>query len=507
MTLAGVDQYKVSVVSLDQCAGRAGSRDWTGRESKDDVRKRVRARMLWSLTLGALLPCWGAGCAGPVVNGQGASTTTSGNRFLAFFMQPKAKPAASTAAQRNDPTSLFNKTTKPGPELYVTMAQLREQAGDAAEAESLYQKALKADPKYLPALMGYAHLEDRRGNLEAATKLYKKAISKHPNEVAPYNDLGLCFHRQGKLNESVQTLHHAVVLQPDKKLYHNNLAMVLVDLDRNDDALKELTAAGSPASAHYNLASLLHRKGDDAGALEHFQQALAEDPSMQPAQQWIAKLAPEMSPIDSDALLAGRLRKRTAPDAGPSAPSAPASSEASTPLPPTDQAVAGRTPQRSPVARPPSARTVKTAPGPQAPGLKTEAAPGAPTPPQFLYGDAAPSGPPAVPNNGPSSAPAPRLGPVDPKPAPPAIVRSDTAPPAESFPPAPSANAAAAGARELQIRRNFCMPISPTGRLVEMARRPLLPSWVRSSGFRCRQPLPGPKRHRQQSPRPKKLRR
>ena len=360
---------------------------------KDEARNRVRARTLKLLTLAALLPCWGLGCASSVVNNQG-STTTSGNKFLAFFMQPKAKTP--TATQKNDPTALFTKTTKPGPELFVTMAQLREQAGETDEAEGLYQKALKTDPKSLPALMGYAHLEDRRGNLEAATKLYKRAISKHPEDVAPYNDLGLCFHRQGKLAESAQTLHQAVKMQPDKKLYRNNLAMVLVDLDRNDEALKELSIAGSPAAAHYNLASLLHRKGDDVAALDHFRQALATDPSLQAAGQWIAKLESEPSSTKTDSLLAGRLRSRTSretpPQAGPAAPPAEVA------LPPEvnpPQQVAAQPPEmnpahRAPIARPVSTRTARSAPEAAAPSSSQEIAPRAPSAPQFLYADETP---------------------------------------------------------------------------------------------------------------------
>ncbi len=347
--------------------------------------------MLWTLTLAVGLPGLGAGCVSTAGSGQG-TTTTSGNKFLAFFMQPAAKSPA--ASQRNDPTSLFSKKKQPGADLYVTMAQLREQAGDVAEAETLYQKALKADSKSLAALMGYAHLEDRRGNLESAVKLYKRAISAHPNEVAPYNDLGLCFHRQGKLNESAQTMRHAVGLQPDRKLYHNNLAMVLVDLGQNDEAFKELLITGPPAAAHYNLANLLHRKGDDSAAVDHFREALALDPSLQAADQWLARLAPPTPPADANALLAGRPRRQTRVNAEP--PASPvASPSESSPSPPAarmEQPV--QAPVQPPAARTVSTRRVKSAPA--SPGSGSTAAPQAPNSPQFLYADSAPPSPAAA---------------------------------------------------------------------------------------------------------------
>ena len=384
--------------------------------------------MLWTLTLVGGLAGLSSGCASTTTSGQGNSTT-SGNKFLAFLMQPSAK---SVAVQRNDPTALFSKKTKPGPDLYVTMAQLREQAGDVADAESLYQKGLKADPKSLAALMGYAHLEDRRGNLEAASKLYKRAIAAHPNEIAPYNDLGLCFHRQGKLNESAQTLRHAVELAPDRLLYHNNLAMVLVDQDRSDDALKELSVAGVPAAAHYNLASLLHRKGDDAAAVDHFRLALAADPSMDAAQQWLARLAPAASSSETEALLAGRPSHRSRPVAPEATVPVVSPGEVNPPpaAPATERSV--QPAEQPAVQRGSGVRTVKSDP----PRPRRGAAPAAPTPAPALYAERTPPTTavetPAQTNAAP---PAAVEVPVAANAAPPAPIM-ETADPAGALPPA-----------------------------------------------------------------------
>ena len=180
----------------------------------------------WPWMLIALLPCWGTGCA--------STSSTSGNKFLGMFA--KSKSTTPSAIERNDPTSPFSKQKKPCADLFVTMAQFREQAGDLTEAEALYEKARKAEPKSLAAAIGYAHLEDRRGNLESAAKLYKEAISRHPKEAGVHNDLGLCYHRRGMLKESAESLRRAVELQPDRQLYRNNLATVLVDLDRDEEA-------------------------------------------------------------------------------------------------------------------------------------------------------------------------------------------------------------------------------------------------------------------------------
>ena len=132
---------------------------------------------------------------------------------------------------------------------------------------------------------------DRQGDLDEASRLYKKAIAKHPKDATAYNDLGLCFHRRGMLEESAQTLRKAVEMAPDREVYRNNLAMVLVDLDRDEEALKQLQITSPPAVADYNLAYLLHRKGNDAEARPtNSAWRTTRTPTLAGTLQWIAKL-------------------------------------------------------------------------------------------------------------------------------------------------------------------------------------------------------------------------
>jgi len=200
-------------------------------------------------------------------------------------------------ANDSDQLSLSKPANKKNPDLIVALAQMQERAGKFDEAEKQYKKALKYKPKHLGALMGYAHLHDRRNKMDEAVKLYKKAIDAHPKEAAVHNDLGLCYHRRGMLKEAEQTLSKAIELAPDRKLYRNNLAAVMVDQGQTDVALAQLTAAHGPAAGHYNLGYLLAKKGDNGGALAHFQQAAAFDPTLAAAKQWVAKLSPP--PVDS----------------------------------------------------------------------------------------------------------------------------------------------------------------------------------------------------------------
>lgn len=210
-------------------------------------------------------------------------------------LTPKPEPPA-------DPISLSNKTKKKGPDLYVALGLAQEKAGQSAEAEKLYKKALDVAPNDAAALLAYGHLLDRRGDMAEAKKVYRKACAKNPKNATAQNDLGLCLHRQGELEDSAKALQEAVRLQPDRKLYRNNLATVLVELNRRDEAFAELAAAHGAAAAHYNLGYLLEQKGDSQAALAQFQMALSTDSTLVNAQAWIDKLSP---PGAAGALLAG----------------------------------------------------------------------------------------------------------------------------------------------------------------------------------------------------------
>ncbi len=180
---------------------------------------------------------------------------------------------------------------KPGPGVYVAMAQISERGQNFTEAEAQYKKALSMDSSHLGAMVGMAHLEDRRGHLEAATKLYLKAAKKHPKDASVHNDLGLCYHRRGMLPEATKSLERAVKLQGESKLYRNNLAAVLVERGMTKEALNELIVAHGESVGHYNLAYLLEQKADHKTALTHFQVAAQKDPSLLAAQQWVARLS------------------------------------------------------------------------------------------------------------------------------------------------------------------------------------------------------------------------
>jgi tetratricopeptide (TPR) repeat protein len=200
------------------------------------------------------------------------------------------KPSAPSHESEDDAISLKTKA-KPGPELYVAVARLYEQAGKMGEAEVQYQLALQIQPNDLPALLGYARVKEHVGKPDEAIGLYQRAAKAHPQEAAVYNNLGLCYARQpNRLDDAITAMSRAVQLDPKNPLYRNNIATVLVDQGKPQDAFRQLCAVHEVATAYYNMGYLLHKKGQTQAATQHFALALRADPSMEAARRWLEYL-------------------------------------------------------------------------------------------------------------------------------------------------------------------------------------------------------------------------
>lgn len=198
-------------------------------------------------------------------------------------------------ADSNDPVSLNSKPAHPSPEFYVSVARVQEQAGNVQGAIDQCRHALAIDPTNLTALLALARLYDRQGELQDATTWYRETTRRHPREPAAFNDLGLCYARQQRYDESIDSLKKAVSLQPDKALYRNNLATVLVETGRTDEALAALAPVHGKAIAHYNIGFLLNKRGKKDAALAQFRMAAAEDRNFDAARQWVDSLGAEIA--------------------------------------------------------------------------------------------------------------------------------------------------------------------------------------------------------------------
>jgi tetratricopeptide (TPR) repeat protein len=195
-----------------------------------------------------------------------------------------------SAASAPDKLSLETPIAPATPQYYIALAQMAERQNQPAQARTQLQQAIAKWPRDVDLLRAAARLEDRQGNLPTAEMLYNRAVAANPQHAGAHNDLGLCLARQGKMAQSVQALEQAINLQPDKALYRNNVATVLVEMRQDQRALAHLSAVHGAAESNFNIGQLLADRGRPHEAYTYYQQALALDPSMQSAQDAIARL-------------------------------------------------------------------------------------------------------------------------------------------------------------------------------------------------------------------------
>jgi Tfp pilus assembly protein PilF len=101
----------------------------------------------------------------------------------------------------------------------------------------------------------------------------------------------MTYARQGMLDSALESLGQSVQLQPANQRYRNNIAIVLVDAGKPDQAFEQLAAVHGEATAHYNLGFILARRNMNDQAVGHLQQALAMNPQLTPARQLLDSLA------------------------------------------------------------------------------------------------------------------------------------------------------------------------------------------------------------------------
>lgn len=245
----------------------------------------------WMLA-GALLPALVAGCT--TTTAQSTFPKKSWTEKVTSSFKSGTSKVAGMVAPRSDieSESILAPKKKPSPGPYVALAELQEQQGNIAAAETQLQRALDIDPNHLGALLAYAHLEDRQRNFQAALRYYNRALKKHGKDASVHNDMGLCYHRHSRFDDAATSLSKAIELDPSSKLYRANLAAVLVDQGKPSEALAQLVHAHGEPVGHYNLGYLLMQKKETAAALHHFRAAARLDPTFGEASQWVAQLAP-----------------------------------------------------------------------------------------------------------------------------------------------------------------------------------------------------------------------
>jgi arylsulfatase A-like enzyme/predicted Zn-dependent protease len=144
------------------------------------------------------------------------------------------------------------------------------------EAIAECREALKVDDQYEAAIFTLARAYMNLHKYDEAVAGYERIIQLDPRDPNAYVNLGDLYCETKNLDKAVANLSKAISLDPEHSARaHNLLGSAYLDMGRQEDAEKELTAAlqSRPKipDAHYNLGILRERQGDVARAVTEYQ--------------------------------------------------------------------------------------------------------------------------------------------------------------------------------------------------------------------------------------------
>ena len=158
------------------------------------------------------------------------------------------------------------------------------QAGNLKEAEHIYKKILKKQPKHLDALHFLGIICYQLGNYDLAINYINKALQLNPKNADAYNNLGLALRGKGNLDEAIIYFQKAVQLNPIFTYAYNNLGVALKEKGELDESIncfqKALQLNPSLANTYYNLGLSLQGKGQLDEAMNCYQKALQLNPNL-----------------------------------------------------------------------------------------------------------------------------------------------------------------------------------------------------------------------------------
>ena len=165
-----------------------------------------------------------------------------------------------------------------------TQAKLQQalalhQAGQLAQANTIYQDILKVEPRNFDCLNLSGVIAIQTGEFEAGVKLLDRAIAVNPGVASAYNNRGYALRELKRLQEALASFDDALRLKPDYVDALNNRGNVLRDLKRLAEALENydqaLRLSPDYADAYLNRGAALYDLKRFAEALFSYDQALS----------------------------------------------------------------------------------------------------------------------------------------------------------------------------------------------------------------------------------------
>jgi tetratricopeptide (TPR) repeat protein len=212
------------------------------------------------------------------------------------------------SGQSGEPAAVSTRTEasgskrQPRPSTLIAYGDLQEKAAtdpgcSPAQQEELrnkarlaYEQALRIHPNDQAALMALARLYSTEGDYERAVSTYNQAIQAYPKDAALRYELGMYHARRRNWDLALQSLRQAAQADPHSRRYEYAYGLCLARARRPNEGFAVLAKLEGTASAHYDIARMLHHLEQDEACKEHLRLALSQNPELEAARQLLAAL-------------------------------------------------------------------------------------------------------------------------------------------------------------------------------------------------------------------------
>lgn len=158
------------------------------------------------------------------------------------------------------------------------LAIAREKSGDLIQALTAYEAALKLLPDDKAVAQDLARLAQRLGYLDIAEKLLLHYLSVDPQHIEAANNLACVLRDQNRYDQAIEVLRPRIQEAPDNPMLWNTLGTVMSDQGDMATAItffdEALRLDPGFTKARYNRGNARQPLGDLLGALEDLETAL-----------------------------------------------------------------------------------------------------------------------------------------------------------------------------------------------------------------------------------------
>ena len=208
--------------------------------------------------------------------GSRQSLTSGWNSALARPFHLSQAETTAPASAKQDPSDSKTRAA-------LSMAMLSERRGQEEQARHLYEELSRREPNNPTPYWRLGVMAGKAGKIREAEKHLAKAASLLPNDAELACDLGYIYYLDHRLDMAEKTLRAALESAPDHARASNNLALVLCDQGKDQEAFELFRKADGPARAYANLGYAYAQRGEIDKAKAAYTRALAIDSSLRPA--------------------------------------------------------------------------------------------------------------------------------------------------------------------------------------------------------------------------------